>query len=133
MTLEIDGLPRNPRFRALIGKRLDVAFERHGVRPVATRVVFDDENGPKGGVGIRCGVTVELPRRPTLHVDHLADTERTAFDGALEALERQVTRDRGRLREQRRRPKKYFLAKRLLAPEGGTESAPSPRPRHRSA
>ena len=133
MTLEIDGLRGHARFRALIAKKLDVAFERHGVRAVATRVVFADENGPKGGVGIRCGVTVELPRRPTLHIDHLAEDERTAFDGALEALERQVTRDRGRLREQRRRPKKYFLAKRLLAPEGGIGPASGRASRRRSA
>ena len=133
MTLEIDGLRGNPRFRAMIAKKLDVAFERHGVRPVTTRVVFDDENGPKGGVGIRCGVTAELPRRPTLHVDHLADSERTAFDGALEALERQVTRDRGRLRESRRRPKKYFLAKRLLAPERCIAPASGRSSRRRSA
>lgn len=128
MTLEIDGLPGNPRFRSLIANKLDLAFEGHGVQPVAARVVFDDENGPKGGIGIRCGITVEIPRRPTLHVDHLADAQRTAFDGALEALERQVMRDRGRLREQRRRPKKYFAAKRLLESEAGAG-----RPRRRSA
>ena len=130
MTLEIDGLSGSPRFRTLIAKKLDLAFERHGVQPVATRVVFNDENGPKGGLGIRCGVTVELPRRPTLHVDHLADSQRIAFDGAIEALERQVMRDRGRMREQRRRPKKYFVAKRLLASESGAAPA---RPRRRSA
>ena len=129
MTLEIDGLPGNPRFRSLIAKKLDLAFERHGVQPIATRVVFDDENGPKGGVGIRCGITVEIPRRPRLHVDHLADAQRVAFEGAIEALERQVMRDRGRLREQRRRPKKYFVAKRLLE----SEAAAAPKPRRRSA
>jgi ribosome-associated translation inhibitor RaiA len=133
MTLEIDGLSGNPRFRALISRRLDAAFERHGVAPVSSHVAFADENGPKGGIGIRCGITAELPRRPTLHVDHVADTQRTAFDGALEALERQVTRDRGRLREQRRRPKKYFVAKRLLEGDTAMESVRSPRQRRRSA
>ena len=133
MTLEIDGLPGNLRLRVLIAKKLDAAFLRHGVRPVAVRVVFDDENSPKGGVAIRCGLTVELPRRPTLHVDHLGDTVRTAFDGALDALDRQVVRDRGRLREQRRRPKKYFVAKRLLAPDSTTGRAPGQSSRRRSA
>ena len=133
MTLEIDGLSGNPRFRALITRRLDAAFERHGVEPVSSHVAFADENGPKGGLGIRCGITAELPRRPTLHVDHVADTQRTAFEGALEALERQVTRDRGRLREQRRSPKKYFVAKRLLESDTAADAAPSPRQRRRSA
>ena len=129
MTLEIDGLRGNPRFRSLIAKKLDLAFERHGVHPIATRVVFDAENGPKGGAGIRCGITVEISRRPALHVDHVAEAQRPAFDGAIEALERHVMRDRGRLREQRRRPKKYFVAKRLRE----SDTAAVARPRRRSA
>ena len=132
MALEIDGLPGNTRLRALIAQRLEIAFERHGVQPVMTHVVFADVNGPRGGRGIRCGLTVECPRRPTLHVDHLGDTGRAAFDGALEALERQVTRDRGRVREKRRRPKKYFVARRLLESDTGARRPGSP-PRRRSA
>ena len=134
MTIDIDGLGGRARLRAFITRKITVAFDGLTVTPIAVRIGFVDENGPKGGVAIRCGINAELPRRASIHVEHRARTERLAFDGALAALERRIARERGRQRVERRHPKKYFLAKRLLMPD---ETLPAlsgpPRPSRRAA
>lgn len=94
---------------------------------MAAQATFFDENGPKGGPAIRCALTVRLPYRPTVRVENVAETARLAFDGALAVLERQLERYRERDRDNRRRPKKYFVAKRLLM----AGVAPERRPRRR--
>ena len=114
MTIDIAGLGTRSALRTLIAQKLTAMFDGQRARPVAARVGFVDENGPKGGASIRCGINLELPRRPSVHVEHDARSERLAFDGALAALEHAVARDRGRMLTERRRPKKYYLAKRLL-------------------
>jgi ribosome-associated translation inhibitor RaiA len=124
MTIEIDGT-QDSTLRARIAAKLRAALT--GMRPkaVGMRVGFADENGPKGGVDIRCGLTVELPRRPRLHAGATAASPRLAFEIALEILERQLAREREWRREARRRPKKYYLAKRLLTSESPGGSAHS--------
>jgi sigma 54 modulation/S30EA-like ribosomal protein len=122
MTLEIEGLVGRPSLRAVIRRKMTEMFESSRARATAVRVGFVDENGPKGGIGVTCRITVEVPRRPTGHVEHRAESERMAFDGALEALERQISSDRGRRLDARRRPRKYYLAKRLLMPAEGETS-----------
>jgi hypothetical protein len=117
MTIEIEGLHPRSSLRRLITKKLAGALARLGVRPTAVKVKFNNDNGPKGGVAIRCGITVELPRHGAQHIEHRAETERVAFDGAHEALDRRIERERGRAVVSRRRPKKYYLAKRLLMPD----------------
>lgn len=123
MIIEIEGLDARSRLRDVIGRKLGAAFRSRRLVPVAVRIDFTDENGPKGGVGTRCGITVELPRRrKAVHVEHRAMSERLAFDAAVESLERQLERARKRTRDQSRRPKKYYVARRLLQPEeGGAE------------
>ena len=128
MTFEIAGLNSRSALRTLITKKITAIFDGHRPEPVAARIGFVDENGPKGGgAAMKCGITIELPRRPTVHVEHRASTERLAFDGALAALEHRLTRERGRMIAERRRPKKYYLAKRLLEPEAGAQP-PARRP-----
>ena len=61
------------------------------------------------------GVVVRLPRRPAVHVADVASTPRLAFDAALAKLERALRRLRETARESKRRPTKYFAAKRALA------------------
>jgi hypothetical protein len=99
--------------------------------PVTARVIFADDNGPKGGPGIRCTVVTDMPRRREVSVTELAPTEALAFDAAFDALETSITRDRKRRRTLVRHPKKYYLAKRLLSPDTSLESpelrAESPR------
>jgi ribosome-associated translation inhibitor RaiA len=85
------------------------------VKPVGAGVTFFDDNGPKGGVAMRCALTARVPYRPTLRVEKTAQTRRAAFDEAVKALDRQLDRYRERDRDSRRHPKKYFVAKRLIA------------------
>ena len=111
--VEISGLRGAAALRARIGGRVAEALEPIKLKPVSAQVAFFDDNGPKGGRGIRCAFTVRLPYRPALRVEHTAETPRLAFDGGFSALERLLDRYRERERDSRRHPKKYFVAKRL--------------------
>jgi ribosome-associated translation inhibitor RaiA len=116
MSIEISGRtisgPLRTRITTLLGDVLkDVPS------PATAQVTFFDENGPKGGLGIRCAFTISLPRRPRIRVEHVAETPRLAFDGGFTALERRLKAAAERRRDLRRRPKKYYTAKRLLTPE----------------
>lgn len=133
MTLLMESITLDDPLRAVIEARVAAMLGRGRLRPTVTRVAFSDENGPKGGVGIRCLVTVELPRRPALHASDVAATPRQAFDTTIEALEREVLRDRQRRRDAARRPKKYFVAHRGLQPDGTAELPPPRRRRRRTS
>jgi ribosome-associated translation inhibitor RaiA len=124
--VEISGLRGDPTLRSVIARRLRAVLAPIGSRPLAARADFFDDNGPKGG-GARCALTVQLPYRPNLRVEHVAPTPRLAFDGGFAALERQIERYRERDRDSRRRPKKYFAASRV------NEGGPGAAPRRRSA
>ena len=119
MTIEIRGIDRDVVLRGRVTSRLDDALELLKVKPVVARAAFFDDNGPKGGVAIRCALTVRVPYRPAVRVEHTATTARLAFDGAARTLERQLERYRERDRDSRRHPKKYFVAKRLTEAEPG--------------
>lgn len=118
MTITVEGLSHDPTLRELILRRLNVLGERVRPAPVSARVNFTDENGPRGGNDTRCALTFEVPRRPSLHVEDLARNHRLAFDTAFASLERLALRERDSSRQQRRRPKKYYVAKRLLEGDG---------------
>ena len=114
-------------------RRISDTVERVYPPPTRAKVIFADENGPKGGVGIRCTILSDMPRRREVSVTELGDTTELAWDAAYEAFDGSITRDRGRRRDLVRRPKKYFLAKRLLSPDATLAPAESlqgsPRPR----
>lgn len=114
--IEISGI-RDSGLRAAISKRVGDALKPLQVKPLAAQVTFFDDNGPKGGRAVRCALTVRVPYRPTVRVEHTAVTPRLAFDATFKSLERQLERYRERDRESRRRPKKYYVAKRLLEGE----------------
>jgi ribosome-associated translation inhibitor RaiA len=115
--IEISGI-RDSALRAVISKRVSAALKPLQVKPLAAQVTFFDDNGPKGGRAVRCALTVRVPYRPTVRVEHTADTPRLAFDATFKSLERQLERYRERDRESRRHPKKYYVAKRLLEGAG---------------
>src|SRR5213078_1851600 len=98
MAIVVEGLG-DTALRRLIRKKLDALRDHLRQPPTAVRVGFTDENGPKGGPSIRCALTIDMARRR-----------------ALQEIDR--TRDR------RRRPKKYFLARRLLESEAGPPVEP---------
>lgn len=137
MSVVIEGLGDDRALRTLISGKVTNTLARLQVVATGVRVQFSDENGAKGGVDIRCSLTIDVPHRPELHADTVAADARLAFEQAFAALERQIERDRARGRVERRHPKKYYLAKRLLEPEATPEATPesatSRRRRRRSA
>ena len=112
MTIDIQGLPTRSALRTRVAKQLTEALRPLGAKPVTAKATFFAERG--SGIGVRCALTVRLPYRPSVRVEHVSDTPRSAFDGSFATLERQLAKYRERLTERRRRPKKYYVAKRLL-------------------
>ena len=134
----IEGLGDDRALRTLITGKVTNTLTRLQVKATTVRVQFSDENGPKGGVDTRCSLTVHVAHSAELHADTVAADARLAFEQAFAALERQVERTKERGRVERRHPKKYYLAKRLLEPEATPEATPAPttsprRRRRRSA
>jgi ribosome-associated translation inhibitor RaiA len=125
MRVVIEGLGEDRALRTLVNGKVAASLGRLHVAATTARVQFANETGAKGGATARCSITVDLPRRPELHADLTAETPRLAFEQAFTMLERQVERDRTRGREERRRPKKYYLAKRLLEPGASSKDAPA--------
>ena len=132
MAIEIRGIRKDKGLAARVSARVAAALADLHVAPVSAKVTFFDDNGPKGGLAMRCAISVRVPYRPLIRVEHVAATTWLAFDGAFAALERQLERYRERDRDIKRRPKKYFVAKRLLT--GGLEESGRPaRARRRKA
>jgi ribosome-associated translation inhibitor RaiA len=129
MTIDIRGIAGNARLQAHVRRQVAFALARLPVVPVSAQAFLFDENGPRGGDDIRCTLTVRLPYRPSLRAEHLARTHRRAFDEALEILERQLERYVERTRESRRRPKKYYVATRLLGTRPKRAATPGARAR----
>ena len=118
--VEVQGLPRSEAARVRAAARLATALAALPERASSARVVFGDDNGPKGGAAFRCGLTVTLAGWGRLHVEDRATTPALALAGALTKLERRLQRRRGIDRDSSRRPKKYYAAARALgAPAGG--------------
>ena len=124
MRIDIQGLERDPMLRARVGRLVGAALDTLKAAPIRARVTFFDDDGPKGGLALRCAVDLRVPYRPAIHIEHIAATTRLAFDGVMAALERQLERYRERTRENRRHPKKYFVAKRLLMDGIDAQRAP---------
>jgi ribosome-associated translation inhibitor RaiA len=118
MSTVIQGVTNSDPLRDIAEQKLNAVLRRGRIRATASVVTFTDINGPKGGEDIRCAVTVEAPGRPAQHASALAADARLALDGALQALERELLRDRGKRRDLARRPKKYFVADLGTRPEG---------------
>jgi hypothetical protein len=122
----IKGETVDPALRSLVRRRMQEVLEPLRVRPVAAEVTFFDDDGPKGGRAWRCALTLRLPYRPPVRVERVELSPRLAFHAGYGILERQLARYREVDRDRRRRPKKYFIARRLA--EAGAR-----RPRARAA
>ena len=114
MDIHIEGDIGRPIPRGHVTTRMRQVLSRLPLQPVTAHVTFADVNGPKGGSDIRCAVHVDLPRQPPIHVERVAPTPRLAFDATYDRVARQLERHRERWQDSRRRPKKYYAAKRLL-------------------
>lgn len=117
MTITIDGLGTADPLRRSAEARILRATRGLRAKPTSAHVTFTDENGPKGGADKRCAMTVEVPRRPAVHVEALAEAQTLAFTAAATALERELQQAGERARTTTRRPKKYFVARQLMTPE----------------
>ena len=122
----VEGAPSNKAFVAKVRARVADTLARVDPSPTGAKIIFADDNGPKGGPGIRCTIVHDMPRRRDFSVSELGSTYEVAFDAAYAALESSVTRDRKRRRVLVRRPKKYFLAKRLLESENALDAPVAP-------
>jgi ribosome-associated translation inhibitor RaiA len=114
MTIEIRGLSIDRALRTHVRKALTAALARLAVAPVTAQATFFDDNGPKGGRAVRCALTLRVPYRPHLRAEETAETARLAFDGSAAKLAREIERYRERDREEKRHPKKYYAARRLM-------------------
>ena len=113
--IEFRGIATSRALRARVMGAMTDALAALPRKPTRARVVFSDANGPKGGEAIRCALEVRLPQRRTVHVEDVASTPRLAFAAGLTKLERRLRRTREIALESKRRPKKYFAARRVLA------------------
>jgi len=113
MTIQIQGIHVDRALEAKITAALDEALARPHP-PTPAHVTFFDDNGPKNAPAIRCAITVFLPRKAPIHIERVDLTTRAAFDLAYAALARRLHDEAARARDARRRPKKYFVAKKLL-------------------
>jgi ribosome-associated translation inhibitor RaiA len=109
--VEVAGLP--PRRAAGVRPRVAKALAALPSRITTARLLFRDENAAKGGVDVRCAITVSLSGRGRIHVADVGTTPRQALDGALDRLSRRLARTQQRERDRSRRPKKYHVAARL--------------------
>jgi hypothetical protein len=102
---------RIPRSHVVL--RVKQLLRRLPARPLAIRVRFADDNGPKGGSDIRCRMLVSVPGASPISAESLATTARLAFDRVYERVRRQAEHPRHQWRASQRYPKKYYVAKRL--------------------
>ena len=110
MRIDLSGIARKSGIAEGALARTERLLTAQPFKVTTALVRFTDENGPKGGEAIRCGLTVKVPRRPPVHVEDVDTSARLALDGALAKLERNLTRFKEELRKKRRYPKKYFAA-----------------------
>lgn len=110
MTIQVEGL-HDRTLREFVGRKLRALTRHLRTAPIDARIHFTEINGPKGGLGTRCGINLDWPHHPALHVEEVGVSARYAFDEALANLERRLGREVQQARDQRRRPKKYYVAK----------------------
>ena len=114
-TIEVVGIPNAAAARLGAARRLHGLLQPFGAAVRRCRLAFSDENGPKGGVAVRCTVDLVLSRRRSIHVGAQGTTAALALTETLDRLRRRCERIVGALRDSGRRPKKYFVAARALA------------------
>lgn len=136
MTIDIEGLGGDQLLRRRIIARMGKVLAGLDRLPGTTLVNFTDINGARGGVDKRCGLTVPVPGRRIVHVEETATSQALAFSAAADVLERTLRKEEQRTDAARRRPRKYYVAERLMMPEPAhlaPEGPPSPRRRRRRA
>ena len=110
MLTAITGLRGQRRLRVEVVKQLNSLLARRRLTPVSLRAAFFDDDGPRGGVSIRCALSMRPRRGPTIRVEHAARTYGAAFKGAFAILKRRVKRHVQRRRRRARYPRRRNAA-----------------------
>jgi len=113
VTVEITGDAGKGASADRVVRELQTLCGRRGVTQAAVRVSFRDLNGPKGGRDQRSAITMRVPRRRAIHVERTEATAELAWRSALDTLGQQLQALFAERRAQARRPKKYYVARRL--------------------
>ena len=112
--VEVQGLPERAAARLRTSPRIARALAGLPGHVTSARMTFTDQNAAKGGLDMRCAVTVSLRgRRRQLHVEAIGQTPRHALDGVLAKLTRVIAKTEETDRNRRRHPKKYYAAGRV--------------------
>jgi len=119
-TIAIVGVTEQEAEQLRVDARLAAILAPLGHAALGARLAVSDQNGPKGGVAIRCAIDASVARRAPIHVDARARSVRAAVTGAVNRFERRVRHELRRVRDGRRRPRKYFVA--AVANGGGRRS-----------
>jgi hypothetical protein len=85
--------------RDRILRRLGARLGKFAVHIERLTVRFEDVNGPRGGIDVRCTIKVVISGLPSVVVTELAKTTAEASDRAGDRVERVVRRAIGRSRE----------------------------------
>src|SRR5205823_5251478 len=72
--------------------RLAATLAPLGRAALGARLTVSDQNGPKGGVAIRCTIDAQVARWAPIHADARATSARAALSEALDRFERLVRR-----------------------------------------
>jgi hypothetical protein len=106
MLTKITGLRGQDPLRMQVEWQINRLGARRPPAPRAVRVAFFDDDGPRGGLAIRCALTLTPARGPVLRVQHTARTYSAAFKGALTILTRKLKRSVQRRRRRTRYPRR---------------------------
>jgi putative sigma-54 modulation protein len=116
------GVKVTEELRTYLKDRLRLALTRFGRYIDLVRVYLRDANGPRGGLGKKCRVVVELPPRGRIIVTGVDTDIRAAITGTVSragfAVKRHVKR-----RQARRRPPRRPVGRVLLADSVRTSTA----------
>ena len=69
--IDIRGISDEHPLQAHVRRTMSAALAHVRPAPLGVQVRFVDDNGPKGGVDIRCALTVRVPFRPSIRVEHM--------------------------------------------------------------
>jgi hypothetical protein len=116
MLIKINGLRGRDRLREDVVNQIRRLMERRGGSPRAVRIAFFDDDGPRGGVAIRCAATLTPSRGPVIRVESTARTYSAAFKGSLAGLKRRLKRRIQRRRRRMRYPRPRPSAGRTRLP-----------------
>jgi hypothetical protein len=117
LELRAGGVKSTPALLEAVNKRLQLELGRLSRSIEFVRVYLRDENGPRGGVGMRCRVVVELPRRGRVAVSGADPDVKAAISETLNRVGGAVRRHLKQRDDLRRR--------RRVLPMNGVHSSPS--------